>query len=683
MARERVEYDVVGKDVGGSKVFKDVGDAAAKAADQVDDLGKTAADAGDGVEQLGDKTRTSGEQAEDAGEQYRGLAADIAAAKIQMHELAQEIDRTGNFDLVKDLDRQRRELRKLMRVKDLLPDSDDDEAFEFGAHLSAQIASGLSRAGGPIAAALANVFGALPPEAQVAIGGVVVSGILAVTPVVGAAIAGAVVGGVGAGGVVGGIALAAQDARVQAAAAATGETISDTLRQSAIAFVPATVSALGQIRGEVADMGDDFERIFSSSARFVEPLTGGLTGFVDELLPGVEDAINRAGPIIDELASWGPELGDLLSDIFVDLSSRAAEGASALALLWNVFEFGARSISNVALGLAVVYGWLDKGFAILTGNTQRLAEIAAAEEKAKNEGGGFSEKLKELIGDFQEVDTTATSATAKFESFAQMVHRLSGENISAERANIALEEAIDRATAAAEKNGDGIDANNPKQRANRQALLGIADAAEAAYQKILAQTGSQDLANEATERGRKKFLETAHAMGVEEKEAKALADQLFGIPNVNRSVNVDNDSGMAAVEEFMRKWRTIKDKSVTIHGYVRWTSSGLKVPGGTILERAAGGPTAAGQTYLVGEQGPELLTMPASGYVTPNHALAAAVRDGAVGTAGGGGRMSGGIDYRLLAEAVAEAHMRALRDGVRVVLDDRSGQTAFLQSRGG
>ena len=41
-----------------------------------------------------------------------------------------------------------------------------------------------------------------------------------------------------------------------------------------------------------------------------------------------------------------------------------------------------------------------------------------------------------------------------------------------------------------------------------------------------------------------------------------------------------------------------------------------------IPARAMGGPVSAGGTYLVGERGPELLTMGArSGYVTPNHAL--------------------------------------------------------------
>jgi phage-related minor tail protein len=38
--------------------------------------------------------------------------------------------------------------------------------------------------------------------------------------------------------------------------------------------------------------------------------------------------------------------------------------------------------------------------------------------------------------------------------------------------------------------------------------------------------------------------------------------------------------------------------------------------------RAAGGPVAAGNSYLVGEKGPELFTPDASGAITPNAALA-------------------------------------------------------------
>ena len=41
----------------------------------------------------------------------------------------------------------------------------------------------------------------------------------------------------------------------------------------------------------------------------------------------------------------------------------------------------------------------------------------------------------------------------------------------------------------------------------------------------------------------------------------------------------------------------------------------------SVSGRAYGGPVAAGNTYLVGEQGPELIRMNANGYVTPNHLL--------------------------------------------------------------
>jgi hypothetical protein len=64
------------------------------------------------------------------------------------------------------------------------------------------------------------------------------------------------------------------------------------------------------------------------------------------------------------------------------------------------------------------------------------------------------------------------------------------------------------------------------------------------------------------------------------------------------------------------------------------TRLNLRITGATVTSdgdligvsgpRASGGPVSSGQTYLVGEQGPELLTMGGNGYVTPNSQLAAA-----------------------------------------------------------
>jgi hypothetical protein len=53
--------------------------------------------------------------------------------------------------------------------------------------------------------------------------------------------------------------------------------------------------------------------------------------------------------------------------------------------------------------------------------------------------------------------------------------------------------------------------------------------------------------------------------------------------------------------------------------------SGLDAEEGAFIlgaqPRASGGPVVGGNSYLVGERGPEVVTMGQSGYVTPNHAL--------------------------------------------------------------
>ena len=182
MARERVEFDVVGRDAGGSKAFRDVGDAAEKAADQIDDLGKQS-------ERAGDKVKASGGKAEDTSAEYRGLAHEIAEVEGNVRRLAAEIDRTGNKDLFKDLRKQQGELRKLNRVKDLLPD-----VGKAGEEAAAGFATSFGTKVGPMIAS--RVPAAAMNPAVLAIGAPLAVG---VATLLGTAVGGAIIGGVGAG----------------------------------------------------------------------------------------------------------------------------------------------------------------------------------------------------------------------------------------------------------------------------------------------------------------------------------------------------------------------------------------------------------------------------------------------------------------------------------------------------
>lgn len=78
--------------------------------------------------------------------------------------------------------------------------------------------------------------------------------------------------------------------------------------------------------------------------------------------------------------------------------------------------------------------------------------------------------------------------------------------------------------------------------------------------------------------------------------------------------------------------------------------------------RAGGGPVLAGRSYMVGESGPELVTMGGNGTVTPNAALRSAVNSG-------GGGMVVNIDASGAVEGVAaqieQAIARALPGAVR------------------
>ena len=74
--------------------------------------------------------------------------------------------------------------------------------------------------------------------------------------------------------------------------------------------------------------------------------------------------------------------------------------------------------------------------------------------------------------------------------------------------------------------------------------------------------------------------------------------------------------------------------------------------------RAAGGPVSAGRSYLVGEKGPELVTMGGNGFVTPNHAL------GRGTSAVSGGGMN--ITINMPAGSNGEDVVRAIRRYERV-----------------
>ncbi|HEU4422069.1 MAG TPA: hypothetical protein VFR67_05955 [Pilimelia sp.] len=549
MADQRELLLKVKVDDDASKPLKRIGDAADDAAD---DLKETNL----GLKKLDDK---------------------VAETTKTIADLRAEIARTGDLDLIKDVSKQEARLKALERQRKVLlgdpadarkagkevgenlidgiddglsKDTDADRTGRgIGAKLSGGIVDGLGNLGSKVTGIFGEATKALPPQVQAAVGAAVGAAAVGAAGLIGAAVAGAVVGGVGVGGVIGGIKIAAQSAEVKAAAKVTGDAISDVLEDSASAFVPATVDALGEIRSAAIGMGDDLERIFDKAATYLPTLTKGATGFVENLLPGVEAAVEKAGPIIDELASWGPKLGTLLSDVLRKFSELGPEGARALELLFDVVDVGVRTIANHIEVLAVIFGRIGEWWDTVT------TLIGTTETHLKKVGPAGDEAARGL----DKTGEAAAAAAFKVETLKEMVDRLTGANISAERANIALEEAIDRAAEAGARSNAGIDISTAKGRENRQALIGIADAARTARDAVMQQTGSQELANAAMTRGREQFLAAARAMNVSEAEAIALANALFGLPdNTTVKVTADTKGAQGAIDRLKARIDSIE-----------------------------------------------------------------------------------------------------------------------------
>lgn len=675
MARERVEYDVVGRDQGGSKAFKDVGDAADQAADKVEGLGKASADAGDQVEGLGDKARTAGEDAGESGKQWKGLAAEIEATQGRMRELAKEIDRTGNLDLSKDLRRQQSELRKLMRFKDIADQAGDDAAKGFAARFIARL--GPVMASAPLNAGAAGGIGA-------AVGGPIVAGVAAWLST---AAVGAVLGGAAVGAVAGGITVAARDGRVQAAGAELADAIGSQLEDAAAPMVPATLQAIGKVRVEAEELGEVFDDIFGDAAGYVGPLTDALLGFGSGALRGLRDLVRGAEPVVDMLRSQLPEFGDEIGESLSTLAEHGPEAARALGMLLEVAGAGLQTVTQVLGVAADAFKWADligSSFRGPQAMAETASQYAVAAEQAED---GTTDWGAALDGIIPKLD----AATAETKSFQEQLRELRDNNLNAAQTQIQFEETIDRVTAAAKRAKNTIDVNTAAGRENRQMLLDLVADTKSHAQAILEQTGSHDLAAQATERGRAAFMKAAAAMKVEKGEAESLANQLFGIPDVNRTVTVDT----AQAEKNVR-WLKTQISGIPRHIFIKAEFdliNDAEVAMALRLGRLSGGGPVVGtgpkgvdsQLYLLAP-GEHVLTareVDAAGGHEGVEQIRAALRGEA--PAGAPARAAGGRRAPARrgpgdVEAMAAALVRAL-SSVRLVLDDRTGKTAHLEAR--
>jgi hypothetical protein len=219
-------------------------------------------------------------------------------------------------------------------------------------------------------------------------------------------------------------------------------------------------------------------------------------------------------------------------------------------------------------------------------------ELVAAAQSARDRGiHSVKKATDELAG-------AAGDAAGELDNLASELLEMVDPAFKAARAQDAARDAHATMTAAVAEFG-------PKSLEARQAIADYA-------QKALEAKAAQD---QLAENGPtlEALEEIAGELGLTSDQAAILDSWLRGLSNVPlfTAKQIEN---IRKTKEEIEKFNAVR------------SSGGGGGSGGSarpVDERASGGPVRSGETYLVGEKGPELLHMGSSGHVTPNDKLMA------------------------------------------------------------
>lgn len=318
-------------------------------------------------------------------------------------------------------------------------------------------------------------------------------------------------------------------------------------------------------------------------------------------------------------------------------------------------------------------------------NTAATNAATASTGVAKGFGDAASNS-RTLAGGLQD-------AISKGQTLLDVFNQLNGATLNLSEAQIRAEAAIDDFGQAMDESSGSLDINTDAGRKSKTALNNIARAAaevaQATYEKSLAtkgETGALADAKSAYDGYIKKAKDSIKGTEGHKASVRRLIDEVAKLPNlktVNVAVKVRvtvNDATGAALGAIEERLRRLSGMAARIG---RYADTGIASKGADLqgapppaAKRASGGPINIGQSYEVGERGPEVITATRNEYVNPRRAPVQVTMPEALTT-------RPAIDYRALSSAVAQA-----LSGVAVVMDGQrvgviQGRYADLLQRGG
>lgn len=587
--------------------LKNVGDAADKAGDDLTGLGK------------------------DAGQ----LNKKIAETRAEVEKLTKAFDQTGDMDLLKSI----RKEQSNLRIFERLAKSIMDEAQEIGTQAGQKVGESLTK----------SLMALRGP----AIAGAVGIGAL-FAPAIGAAVSAAVIGGAGTGGIIGGIVAASQDQRVQSAAKMVGDRVGSALTDAGGPFVEPLIESLRLLDQAGDRLAANFQAAGTKIAPTLVPLTKGLAGFVDEVMPGFIRAMDAAKPVIRAISAELPKIGMAISEFFDKLSkdpdeavvavvaiSQAAQGAIEFVgdladKLGALFEMNARAGAAISGTWETLFGWMPIVGDIVKDQGRNFREQVAAIDAAKDASKDFAGNgIGPIIRAQEEMAEITKTATDKIKDQTTAMDKMFGRFMDSREVARNYQEAIDELTESVKEHGTSLDIGTEAGRTNSEALDNLATKIKDARENTILMTGDVAGANTVYYEQVEALRQQAIKLGFSKQAANDLAAGLRDIPRqVDVEVRAPGLLEAIARAEYLRRLlgsnaAAARSNPITINGqFYPGDDSGY---GGG---RAGGGPMSAGKWYTVGEDGVEVVAMhPGGGATVYNNKQTGAMMSGASGGA--------------------------------------------------
>jgi hypothetical protein len=559
------------------------------------------------LDKVSASTGKLGKSSSDSSKAIGKLSDELGIARHELGSLALAFGKTSDaaerMDLAKVMRKQQAEIRNLAKNSNILKDFFPEQETQ-----------GFAK---KFVGTITQAFSGIP------IGPVLVGAAVAAAPFLGAAISAGVIGGASAGGLIGGVILASKDPRVAAAGKNLGTNLLSSLRKDADVFVEPLLRNIGKVEARFGLMNTRISHIFANSSKFLDPIVDGALNGIDGILRGIDSLVSKGGPVMASFGRTFDVLGNSIGDAFETISGGSDEAADALDDFTNAAAFSIQSTGVLVRTLTELYGAVKYISPLGEKMVDWLSDESKKSQEAATQTGGLSQQLRAGVvvqDQYGHAIQTTGSKMATLEEQMRDVYDVSRNLFDAETD---AAEAFDSLKKSIGENGKTLDIHTAKGRANRTALSNLVGVMNSQYKAYVDVNGQGIKANGIASSNYNSFIKAAAGLGISKRAAQEYATKLGLIPpKKNTDFHANTHDAEARAKALKAKIDAIKSKTVTVHvsvtGTERLDSAGHRIGG----YRAAGGPVAANTSYIVGERGPEVLTMGnTGGNITPNHAL--------------------------------------------------------------